>query len=137
MRRRGKSTWLYLAILLPILAVVLVAGWVVSRGSPQENAEAAYARGEQLRTSHDLRGARVEMQRAIKADPKWIKGHIGTAEVALDLSQGGVALSALENAVRLGADQRGLRGAAASAALRRLARAVETGSLDALVPDHP
>jgi cellulose synthase operon protein C len=109
MQRGGKSIWLYLAILLPIIAVAIGVGWYVLRGSSLDNAKAAYSRGQQLRAGHDLRGARLEMLRAIKADPKWAQAQIGNAKVALDLFQGRIALSALERAVALGAEQRKLQ----------------------------
>ncbi len=105
MRKRGTSIWLYIAVILPFVAVALAAGWYVSRGSPHENAKAAYARGEQLRAAHNPRNARVEMLRAIKADPKWTQAYVGNAEVSLDLFQGAAALASLERAVALGADQ--------------------------------
>jgi tetratricopeptide (TPR) repeat protein len=106
MRKRATSTWLYIAVILPLLALALAVGWYVSRGSPHENAKAAYARGNQFRIAHNPRSARIEMLRAVKADPKWTQAQIGSAEVSLDLFQGAAALASLERAVALGADQR-------------------------------
>jgi cellulose synthase operon protein C len=109
MRQRGTPFWQYLAILLPTLALVCGASWYFLHGSSHENAEDAYAKGLALRDSHNLRGARVEMLRAIKADPQWAQAQIGNAQVALDLFQGNIALSALERAVALGADHHKLQ----------------------------
>jgi cellulose synthase operon protein C len=109
MRVSGKSFGLILAVVLPICAAALVLGWSVTRGSPRDNAVAAYNRAQTLRANHDLRGARFALLQTIKADPKWIPGYIGNAQVSLDLFQGGAALSALERAVAHGAKQNTLQ----------------------------
>ncbi len=87
----------------------------LAHAAPNPDARAAYDEAKALRATYDLRGARVELLNAIKADPKWAPAHVAQAQVALDLFNGAAAQAEIEKAIDLGtrqADVQHLLGAA-------------------------
>ncbi len=75
------------------------------KAAPNPDAVAAFNEAKTLRAAYDLRGARVQLLNAIKADSKWAPAHIAQAEVALDLFNGAAAQAEIEKAIDLGVKQ--------------------------------